>query len=58
MSLSLLRSSPIHPVLPTPMSFAELWSHQEPVTEHYFTYNRLGQPDRPAEPFLRVQVAV
>ena len=42
MSLSLLRSSSIHSVLPTPVSYAELWSHQEPVTEHCFTYNRLG----------------
>ena len=40
-SLPLLRSS--RPVLPAQMSFfAELWIHQEPVTEHCLTYNRLG----------------
>ena len=39
---TLLRCSLFHPVLPPPMSFTELWSHQELVTEHCFTYSRLG----------------
>ena len=48
------------------MNLPLLWSHQEPVTEHCFTYNRLGPGtgqvyrtgSTDQQKFLKVQVAV